>query len=273
MDFNENIYDLIDRYLNGELQGQELTDFEQQISSIPQLKDEIKIQEELLAHFNNEPLEVEESDVSLGNFLGSKEANAFQNKLNKTLATHKDQQKEKALEAKVRKMNWKPLALVASILLIVGFFYINNMSTVANPQDLFAEYSKPEKLSVITKGSTEDIISSIENDFNTGDYTKANSQLSTLMDTLSTSHFNWFDLKLAEGISSLELNKNEEAKAIFNELRKTDYLNAPKADWHYILTLLKLGETENVKTEINNYLNSDKKYKAKDLEKIQKKLQ
>jgi hypothetical protein len=215
---------------------------------------------------------VQESDVSLENFLGSKEANAFQNKLNKTLATHKNQEQEKAPEAKVRKMNWKPLALVASILLIVGFFYISNLNSVANPQDLFAEYSKPEKLSVITKGSTEDIISSIENDFNTGDYTKANSQLSTLMDTLSTSHPNWFDLKLAEGITALELNKNEVAKTIFNALRKTDYLNAPKADWHYILTLLKLEKTENAKTEIKNYLNSGSDYKAKELKEIQKKL-
>ena len=272
MDFNENIYDLIDRYLNGELKGQELTDFEQQINSISQLKDEIKIHQELLAHFNDEPLEVQESDVSLENFLGSKEANAFQNKLNKALATHKNQKEEKAPEAKVRKMNWKPLALAASILLIVGFFYINNMSSTANPQDLFAEYSKPEKLSVITKGSTEDIIVSIENDFNTGGYAKANSQLSTLMDTLSTLHPNWFDLKLAEGISNLELNENEAAKTIFDELRKTDYLNAPKADWQYILTLLKLGETGNAKTAINNYLNSDKNYKAKELKSIQKKL-
>lgn len=272
MDFNENTYDLIDRYLHGELAGQELTDFEQQIQSIPQLKDEIKIQQELLAHFNDEPLEVQESDVSLENFLDSKEAVDFQNKLHKTLAKHKEQKEEKTPEAKVRKMNWKPLAMAASILLLVGFFYINNMGSAANPEDLFAEYSKPEKISLISKGSTEDVIASIENDFNAGNYAQANSQLSSLMSVLSITHPNWFDLKLAQGISSLELNENEEAKTIFDALRKTDYLNAPKADWHYILTLLKLGETENAKTEIKNYLDSDKNYKKKELQEIQEKL-
>lgn len=272
MEFNEKIYDLIDRYINGELQGQELADFESRINSIPQLKDEIKIQKELLAYFNDEPLEVQESDISLENFLKSKEANDFQNKLNKTLAQHKNQQEKKAPKAKIRKMNWKPLALAASILLIVGFFYINNMTSKTNPQELFAEYSKPGKLSVITKGSTDDIIANIEKDFNAGEYNKASMQLSSLMDTLSSEHPNWFDLKLAQGISSLELGENEEAKTIFNALRKTDYLNAPKADWHYILTLLKTGEAEAAKAEIKAYLNSSKSYKAKELKEIQEKL-
>ncbi len=274
MEFNERIYDLIDRYLNGELQGQELREFEQQIESIPQLKDEIRIQEELLAHFNDEPLAVEESDVELEAFLGSKEAMDMQSKLKGALSKHNEKaktQKEKSSsqpDGKVKRFNWKPLAVAATVLLLVGFFYVTNMNGGMSSDELFAEYHKVEPLALVTKGSTDDIMAEIEKQFNAKSYDEAAVLMGNVLDTMPETHNNWFDLKLSKGIADMEMNDITSAQSVFDELRKGDYLNAPKADWYYILSLLKQGDGDNARKEIEQYLEKGGRYKKNELEAI-----
>lgn len=274
MEINERIYELIDKYLNGELKGQELIDFEKQIETIPQLKDEIKIQQELLTHFEGGVLEVEESDIHLQEFLESDDAKNFQQQLNQTLAQHKKQNQstDKPNEAKVRKLGWKPIAVAASLLLLVGFFYMNNLDSGMSSQELFAEYSKHEPLAMVTKGSTDDAIAEIEKTFNAKDYQKAKDLLATVLDTLSNEHPNRFDLELSRAISEMELGNDERAKNLFLTLSDSEYINAPKATWYYFMVLLKEGNTEKFKKEVNAYLEDGNTYKQKELKEILKEL-
>lgn len=267
MEINEGTYELIERYLNGDLSGQELIDFEKQIESIPQLKEEIKINKELLAHFNEGHV-VNESDPSLEKFYESKETQAFKAKLNDTLADYKKKNTTIKPVAKVRKLSWKSIALAASVLLLIGFFFIQNIGTSSSPEDLFAANFVEEPLSLMTKGSTEDNIAAIEKFYNNKDYSQAEPLLETLMDTLSTNHPNWFNLKLSQGIVALKTDKNKVAQNIFNDLRNEDSLDAPKADWYYILVLLKQGKAEEASQAIQSYLDNGGTYRSRELKEI-----
>lgn len=268
MDLNEEIYELIERYLNGELQGAELLDFERRIESVPQLKEEIKLQKELQQYFDGEMLGVEKSDMELEKFLDSKEAKDVQNILDNTLK--KQKQKNKSDSTKNKKINWKLLIipLLVLILLLLVLFYFNNENTEINPQQIFAEYNVHDNISITNKGDAEKILSTIENDFNNKNYTALENLIPSLLDTLPENNPNWSTLKLSEGIVALELNKNDEAASIFKTLQNSDYLNADEAAWYYILTLLKKGDKENAIKEINILLNSPSKYKEKELREI-----
>ncbi len=268
MDFDERTYELIERYLNGELKGQELADFEARIESIPQLKEEININKELLAHFN-EGHTVEDSDKDLGNFFKSREADDFRKKLDVALENSKKGAITKNIkEAKVKRMGWKPLAIAASVLLLLGmFFLIPNMNS-ASPEDLYAYHTGHDNLNLVQKGVDQVYISEIQKAFNSKDYNLAGQLLQPVLDTLSSNSPYWFDLNLASGLSFMQTGKEVKAEAIFKSLKESDFIDAPKATWHYVLALLKQGKGEEAKNEIQSYLKTGQSYKADKMKEI-----
>ncbi len=264
MDFDEKTYQLIEKYLAGKMHGPELIDFEKKIESLPQLKDEIAINKELLAHFDEGHV-VTKSDIELVQFLGGQEAEAFKAKLN--VAQKKVNSSVKTETTKVRKLGMKPLAIAASLLLLVGvFFFINSNGNT--PENIFASYDKPVEINLIQKGLDGMGLSNIQNLFNNQKYSETQNLLTPILDTLSKENPFWFDLSLTQGLSFLALDENEKAKNIFKDLKNSEFVDSPKANWYYILTLLKQGEKETTVQEINSYLNSGKKYKKKELQSI-----
>lgn len=273
MDLDERTYQLVEQYLNGELKGQELIDFEEKIASIPQLKEVVNINKELLAHFNEGHV-VEETDPDLEKMYTAKEVEIFKGKLVATLEEHKKQNPIIKKEATVKKISWKLIAaaVAASILVVVACFYYYNLNSEISSEELFAQHFTQEPLSLTTKGEGEEIISEIEKSYNNQNFVAAEPLLSSMLDSLSIEHPFWFDLQLSQGISLLKLGKNKEAKDIFNTLRKSDSIDAPKGNWYYILTVLKEGKKEKALEEINTYLKDGGIYKATELKEIRKEL-
>ncbi len=250
MNFDAETYETIENYLTGKLQGTPRSDFEQRLQTDKGLAEEVAIHEKLY------------EQMAIKTVLASAEANAFQDKLNNALTQHK----QKNAQTTIRKLNWKPLAIAASISLLIGFFFLQNGST--DSLTLYNDYAKHETLALVSKGAENYDFSEITAAYQKDQYELTDEKIRMALQELPQNHPHLFSLKLTQGICRLELDKVDEAKRIFQRLSQTDHLDAPKADWYLVLTYLKQGNTELAKQVIDKAFAAGHGYKAKEMREI-----
>ncbi len=271
MEYDDKTYLLIEQYLLGQLKGKELADFENRMANDTTFNQEVRMNRSLFNHFD-EGVEIHSRNEELEAFYQSDDARRFKAQLNESYTQYKNEADTDKPIAKVRKLGWKPLAVAASILLLVGFFLFNPFGGPAGSDELLAAYVEHEPLALVTKGNTEDAIVDIETAFNNKDYTQSITLIDAVLESLDEQSPYWFDLNLSKGIAEWETDNTQAAKTIFDTLRKSDFQDAPKADWYYILTLLKEDDRANAKEEIQTYLSNGGTYKSKEMRAILKEL-
>jgi len=253
MNFDAETYETIENYLTDNLQGTLRSDFEQRLKTDKALAEEVALHEKLYDH------------IAIKTALKSDEAHAFQGKLNNALAEHKHKNSE---NNNIRRINWKPLAIAASISLLIGFFLFKNYNTAPTPLALYDNYAKHETLALVSKGAEDHNFSEIATAFQQDNYNLTHKKISMALQELPQNHPHWFSLKLTQGICQLELDKVGDAQTIFKELSKADHPDAPKADWYLVLAYLKKGNTELAAQVIDKALAAGHGYKAEEMREI-----
>ncbi len=273
MIFDQETYEWIERYLLGELPEIERQQFEERLQSDANFAEEVEILSALYGHFEDRPVENPAAD----DFIASGKVDDFKKNLENTLRQYKQGEANisstdtvERPKAKVRKIGRiVPLSIAAALILLLGVLLWMENNGSASPGELYADYGTHEPLALVQKSdNSEEHIASIEKAFNEGDYKTTLSLLSPVLDTISTNHPYSFSLKWSKGTSLLETGKYAEAEAIFNELKQSNSIDAPKADWYLVLTYLKQGNKEKTVSLINEYLEKSRTYKQKEMKAI-----
>jgi len=211
----------IDRFLRGEMDKAEAQAFEQALSDNPELQKKMKMQQELVSYID---------------LMGDQEVLA---NIRKAEDTYRSQNKRD-----IKKMPWlRPFLIAASlVLLLLTAWWLLRPS--GDPDTLYANYYQAYELSFSSRdaGNTENLLAA-STAYNSKDYSQALTGFQSLPAKMQTSK-----VKLAMGISYMELAEFEEAKSLFDQIISLqDPLFLDQALWYKGLSLLKQGELEQAK--------------------------
>ncbi len=227
------LYERIQQYLEGQLQGKELIDFENQ------LKTDKALTTEVILHRNlREIVEPEDKQVT---------------QLRNTLQEIRHQsQKKKEDKPTVKIIPFRRIIMsVAAILLlgvIIFFVFINKPLN----ERLFADNFETEPISFISKSATSrNQIAHLQQVFNNGQYEQSLA-LATQYLKDNPSDYN---VQLSKGLSQLNLKQYEVATQTFQTLDKSDRREAiDKSKWYLAMTYLKLNELTKCKATLQAIL-------------------
>lgn len=262
---------LIEDYLRGELSGYALSDFERQLEDSPELVQEVQIHRELYSHFNDEvpdyQLDSKKKEI-LNDYAKSEEVKAFQNKL-KSAKQNFHKKEVSAKPTKVRSLRWI-YAVAASILLLIGGYFLINQNTTIQPNDLYASVSTHERLSITEMSTTPTSLQAVEKNFNQKNYAEVLTVLPDFLNELPKTDKNYYNLLRTKGIAELETNQYEKALQSFDRLANSDSIIAPQGKWYTVLTYLKKGDTQKFKTALEEYIKKGHTYKKDQALQLQK---
>lgn len=265
-------YALIEDYLKGELSGEASLDFEQQLKTSPDLAKEVQIHRELYSHFNDEVPDYQlgkKKKEALNAYIQSEEVKAFQAKL-KSVERNLQEKEVPVKSAKVRSLRWVYAAAASILLLIGGYFLVNQNSTIQS-NDLYAYVVTHESLSTTEMGSTAETLQNIENNFNQKNYAEVLSVLPDFLKNMNETGKNYYNLLRTKGIAELETNQYEKALQTFDHLANSDSLIAVQGEWYTVLTYLKKGDTPKFKSRLTAYINKGYTYQKETALNLQKK--
>jgi tetratricopeptide (TPR) repeat protein len=247
-------YEIIDQYLAGELTGEELAAFEQQMQADPALANEVQLYKALGEEIKqaNQPDTIEDS---LRNNIAALNTTYF---------------KPKATVVKMKKIWWlgAAAAIAAIVLLLVQPFAGEKFDN----EKLFAHYSaNTDELSSVQRGGTDnpELVKAAEL-YNSKQYQLA----LPLLEKLVTAYPDDKDLLLAKGVSVLQNGKAESAIPIFNAISSTETVYKNSALWFKALSLLKMNKLAECVTVLRSLSTGADRYKqAQELiKKIEKEL-
>jgi len=262
-------YTLIDSYLKGELNGDVLKDFQRQLEASPELSQEVQLHRELYSHFNDESPDYQidnNKKKELEAYIESEKVKAFEAKLK--VAKQNAEPNVSRQPAKIRSMRWI-YAAAASILLLIGGYFLVNQNTTLQPHNLYVQVVH-EKLSTTEMGTTEATLQTIEKHFNQENYAEVLNLLPDFLDNLPKTDKNYYDLLRTKGIAELETNQYEKALQTFNNLANSDALIAPQGEWYIVLSYLKKGDTLKFKTALEEYIKKGYTYEKNKALRFQK---
>lgn len=243
--------ELIERYLNRNLRGNELSEFEKMLSNNPGFRKEVNLHREI-----NEALR-EKDVMKLRNKLMSIQATPKQGKnRSKVLRMFTP---NRYLSASV--------AAAASIILIIGGILLFSKTDSVNKDSLYSNFYDPEEAITIVRsgGNTEDItLKEAMMAYQDKNYESA-------IELFSKEPQNNL-AKFYMGLSYMETGSSEKAIELFNELIKhQENLFVEQAEWYLALSYLKINDYDNAKTLLSKIANSENIYQN-DAKKILKNL-
>ena len=247
-------YEIIDRYLAGELTSEELAAFEKQMRADPALANEVKLYKTL------------GEDIKLVS-----QPDKTEKELRGNIATlNKEYFKPEAPVIKMKKIWWlgAAAAVAAIVLLMVKPFTGEKF----NNEKLYTYYSEQiDQLSPVQRGSADDteLVKAAEL-YNSKQY----EQVVPMLDKLITAHPDDKDLALAKGVSLLQTGNAQSAITIFDEIIKSETVYKNPALWFKGLSFLKIKKLSECRDVLKNLPASADKYKeAQELiKKIEKEL-
>ncbi|MEO8773590.1 MAG: tetratricopeptide repeat protein [Gelidibacter sp.] len=214
----EQDYIQFDTYLSGNLDAESVQIFEDRLTSDAEFKrafDDFKQAERFLEHqFNNE----EKTQSFKGN-LEQISSGYFK--------------KEAAPEAKAIRIKPWYYSVAAAVILLFGVVIAQQFS---NPTyDDFANYGT---ISLTVRGAENDLKAKAEKAFNQKDYRDAEKHLSQLLQNDQDN----IELQLYKAVCLVELNKYEEADALYQKVIQSPSVYTSKAKWYLALSKLKQKE-------------------------------
>jgi hypothetical protein len=218
---NNEQYDIIEQYLNGELSGEALIAFEEQLKNDNELAAELQL-------YKNIEHELKQSQQN------EAEENALTATLKNLGAQHFTTTAKPAAKVAAMRRIW-PYAAAAAIVII--FFISKTLFTsTTSSEKLYAEYAVPEKLSAIVRGANNDSLTiTAVNFFNQQSYIAALPLLKMITEE-DTTHA---DLMLALGISQLQTGNAPASISTFEKLITGETIYKYEGTFWKALALLK----------------------------------
>jgi hypothetical protein len=234
--------ELIEAYLAGELQGEKLQSFEDQLSNDTELAQEVALHQELQAALaDQETIDLENSLLEIRQEL--------------------DEETEKATVVPLRSSSrW---LIAASILVLIAAAAY--LLWPGQEQNLYADFFEPYPNYLTTRTDNQNTtLGAAINAYQNQDYTTALGHFQELLaeDDERT------DIRFYMGICQSELDQAEAALSSFEEvITQSDNTYAGPAKWYKALTHLKINQPEQAKSLLNQIIssNGDFSTEARDL--------
>lgn len=216
----EKDYKLIEDYLNGKLDQNQVALFEKRLNDDPAFAEAFQLEKSMnifLVKENNKNQLLPQLES-----LGEK---------------HFQTAKVKSLQSN-RRWLYSGLAVAASIALLIfalnGFFQ----------KSLYEQYANHQALNLIEKSEASPNAAQAQNEFNANDFQSAYKSL----DLYLNQHPEDTKAFLAKGITALETGQYEEALSIFNQIHSENSALKTNGTWYLALTYLKQDKLENART-------------------------
>ena len=229
MNRDQQTYELIEQYLQGELTGEAMADFEQQLQTDEELREEVQVQREV------------------HEMLGDTELTALDEKLSAIRSEFEEEGIEtgQADEAPVVKLNpYRRLWLVAAAVLTLAIVYLGFFrDQELTGTELFTSYYEAYPADVISRASPEEV-TVVEKAillYAEGNYSEASFLLGVILDPDTRVHF-------YHGMCLLNLGEDEPAleKLTAAAIDDNSVYQVP-AKWYASLLLLRLDKRDEAK--------------------------
>ncbi|MBW1297465.1 tetratricopeptide repeat protein [Aquimarina litoralis] len=253
----------IDDYLSGNMSISEQQAFEERLRTDTELAKEFKLQKEMLAIYGDEEWVEEDTDILNTDkakqlktfFLGDESANLK--------ATIQEVVVENHASSSYKRYWFIGIAASIAVLLTVSLFVFKDN----NYDDLYASYIHLDEIpSLVTRGEdNHTLLEKAQLLFEAQKYNEAVQSFSeyhqkeTSIDPLSY---------IYNGISYIELGKFDNALKQFELLKKSNTLQAKKADWYKALVFLKQKNKVALKTVLNTITANSSNYKYQEAKEL-----
>jgi tetratricopeptide (TPR) repeat protein len=239
-------FERIEKYLDGELQGFELANFEAELKTNVELSDQLKLHIEVDNAIKNNDialLKKQLMDIHSSLFIKKKITKEFIHKLNN---------------------GWYLMAASIILVALIGTIYLVLLksSTYSN-SDLYNKYYEPYEVVInVRSGNIESnnmFIQALQK-YQSKDYTAALSIFEKIIETDSTNAAcNFYG-----GISFMETSKYLKASKSFSSvIRQNDNLFIEQAEWYLGLCYLKINKTSSAKAIFTKIADSKSFYQDK----------
>lgn len=269
MNLSDQQIKLAEDYLDGVLSEDEKAAFETQMSTNTELKEYTYLNKEMRTQYNDQDWvfikDIDTKNIKeLEGYFKSESASELKMVLKKVNSEF--QSKNNDIQSK--KSWYTFFGLAASIILLVGYFILNNQTSSL---DLYQDYNSWQELpSLINRGEGEyQILTKAETAFLNQNYKEAKEFFTTYIKQSKIYNPN---AELYLGISQLELNNFEDALNTFDKLITSQTLDYSKGYWYKALVYLKMGDTKNAIKQLEIISNNSKNYNFKEANKLLKKL-
>jgi len=215
---NEERHILFDQYLENELSAEEKSNFEQKMAEDQEFASAFETFRELNLHLENK-------------FGSATELNAFKKNLKSISKKHLKATKSKVVAFKP----WQ-YAIAASVAVLVGLFFFQNV----NPT--FDDYDNPENAYLTERGNVNANLKLAEDAFNTKNYKAAIPYFKAVLKENKSPEIQYF-----YAVSLLEDNQFQKAESNLSELKSGTSVYKNKATWYLALSKLKQKEYKSCK--------------------------
>ncbi|WP_378179288.1 tol-pal system YbgF family protein [Aquimarina sp. SS2-1] len=243
MERTQELFEKIEGYLTERLSEKELTAFENEMPSDPELTLEV------------------EKHRKLHEILSDSDTLHFKEKLQKI---NNEVRQEESSSRSSSYFSYFKIAAFFVVLIGLGTLLWNNFNTSDNYSNLYISYYEPYPVEDITRGGEVNEMELIKKNYANGNYQKV---VTALKNTNSTALSDL--LRLYLGNSYLHLDKEKEALQQFEAITDTsNYFE--DASWYQALTYLKLGEIKKSWELLKSIIRYDGIYKEKATQLIEK---
>ena len=215
---------IIQEYLDGNISGEDLQEFEQRMESDPEFRSEV------------ESLQKVEKELGI---LG---AESFINKVSQWESEYQEQESEDSTPVRSMDSPFKTYyAIAASLVLAVAAGYFLFFGSPASPESVYQEYYSPYEDMILERGDNtiqEQLLNGMKA-YNEGRYSEATNYFSPYLEANPEDYRVWF----YQGISQAETDMLEAALSSF-EKAANDSMFRQQAQWYSALTWLKSGDSE-----------------------------
>ena len=231
-------YTLIEKYLNGELNEEEIKNFQARLKGDAAFSEEYTLQKSMnifLEKDRNQPL-LESKLTSIGKDFFKEE---------------KNEQEDKVIPiARNKNRNRWLIGLIASAAVAALLVMFNPFQ----PNDLYHQYASHQPISLTEKSTGSDLATKAETAFNQKNYALAYRNITIYLQENAEDQ----KAQLALGISALEFGKTEEAISIFEKINAGNSALKNYGTWYLALSYLKQKNFEKAKSFLNQVPDSEK---------------
>lgn len=233
---------LIEKYLQNRLSVEEKQLFDEL------LKNDIQFKEDVALHTNLKEVVEYDDDTNFKKLISNIESKA---------------------KSTLQKRNYTKWLVAASIVVLLGSFYVINLNKTVSSNKLFATYFEPYRnvIQPVERGNEmQDKKTQAFTAYENGYFEEAITLFSELHITTNESYYLFYK---ANALLQLE-QANESINLLLEHLKTNDILTQ-KTNWYLALAYLKIDDTENAKNTLQIVINS-KMYKTEDAKALLKKL-
>lgn len=250
----------IEKFIQGELKGEELIEFEALIEKDEALQKKVNFYKYAVSVLSEkqETTQADEDKLAKINPILSQLRDKYFIDKTKTIETEISKKETKSKPALIKRLlPFAALTAAAAVLLI--FFFLPQMKNQANPE-IAALNFKPYPLNTNPMGgeNTVKLFEDAQRNYNSGRFEQANKQLTDFLNEIPDAPEVW----LAKGCTAFALNDVNTALASFAKVIEIDDsgISHPYANWYLALCYLKkddptkgINHLEKIKEGEDNY--------------------